>query len=86
MGGGSIVATLRWAPGCVRRIQRIQVPVGSAAAPAPVRVVVGELASFKQPKGVKVNFKKIMGWLGWVVAAALAVIEFLSKNPPPASP
>lgn len=31
------------------------------------------------------KLKKIVLWLGWVVAAILGVIEYVTKNPPPAN-
>jgi hypothetical protein len=33
-----------------------------------------------------VSLAKIIQWAGWIVAAVLAVLNFLSSNPPPSGP
>ena len=34
----------------------------------------------------RLSLGKVMAWAGWIVALALAVLQFLSSNPPPSGP
>ena len=35
---------------------------------------------------IKPYMAKIMAWLGWLLAAAIALMNYLGSNPPPTSP